>query len=74
VTGRQERRRRQLLDDLKDTRGYWKLKEAALYRTVCRTCFGRSCEPAVGQTAEWMYDVTLFFVLKRRVLNFVSAR
>jgi hypothetical protein len=24
VTGRQERRHKQLLDDLKETRGYWK--------------------------------------------------
>ena len=27
VTGRRDRRRKQLLDDLKETRGYWKLKE-----------------------------------------------
>jgi hypothetical protein len=27
VTGRRERRRKQLLDDLKETRGFWKLKE-----------------------------------------------
>jgi hypothetical protein len=35
------RRRRQLLDDLKEKRGYWKLKEEALDRTVWRTRFGR---------------------------------
>ena len=27
VTGRRGRKRKQLLDDLKGTRGYWKLKE-----------------------------------------------
>jgi hypothetical protein len=27
VTGRRGRRRKQQLDDLKETRGYWKLKE-----------------------------------------------
>jgi hypothetical protein len=33
MTGRRGRRRKQLLDDLKDRR-YWKLKEEALDRTV----------------------------------------
>jgi hypothetical protein len=32
---RRGRRRKQLLDDLKEERGYWKLKEEALYRTLC---------------------------------------
>jgi len=30
VTGRQVRRRKQLLDDLKERRGYWKSNEEAL--------------------------------------------
>jgi hypothetical protein len=34
VTGRQGRRRRKLLDDLKERRGYSHLKEEALDRTV----------------------------------------
>jgi len=34
VTGRQGRRRRKLLDDLKDRRGYSHLKEKALDRTM----------------------------------------
>ena len=33
MTGRRGRRRKQLLDDLKEMRGYWKLKEEALDRT-----------------------------------------
>jgi hypothetical protein len=33
-TGRRGRRRKQLLDDLKEKRGYWKLKEEALDRTL----------------------------------------
>jgi hypothetical protein len=41
VTGRRGRRRKQLLDDLKETRGYRKLKEEALDRTLWGTCFGR---------------------------------
>jgi hypothetical protein len=41
MTGRRGRRREQLLDDLKEKRRYWKLKEEALDRTVWRTGFGR---------------------------------
>jgi hypothetical protein len=51
VTGRQGRRRKQLLDDLKETRGYWKLKEEALDRTLWRTRFGRD-GLVVRQTTE----------------------
>jgi hypothetical protein len=43
VTGRQGRRLKQIVDDFKETRGYWKLKEEALDRTVWRTGFGRGC-------------------------------
>jgi hypothetical protein len=39
VTGRRGRRRKQLLDALKEKRKYWKLKEEALDRTVWRTRF-----------------------------------
>jgi hypothetical protein len=34
-------RRKQLLDDLKEMREYWKLKEEALDRTLWRIRFGR---------------------------------
>jgi hypothetical protein len=34
MTGRRGRRRKQLLDDLKEKRRYWKLKEEALDRTI----------------------------------------
>jgi hypothetical protein len=34
ISWRRGRRRKQLLDDLKETRGYWKLKAEALDRTV----------------------------------------
>ena len=46
------RRRRKLLDDLKDRRGYSHLKEEALDRTVWRNRFGGGFEPAVGQNTE----------------------
>jgi len=47
VTGRRGRRRKKLLDDLKRTREYWKLKEEALALTGRRTRFGRLYGPAV---------------------------
>jgi len=41
MAGRQGKRRKQLLDYLRETRGYWNLKEEALDRTVWRTRLGR---------------------------------
>jgi hypothetical protein len=52
VTGRRGRRRMQLLDDLKEKRRYWKLKEEALDRTLWRIRFGRGYRPVVRQTTE----------------------
>ena len=52
VTGRQGRRRRKLLDDLKERRGYSHLKEEALDRTMCRARFGTGLGPVVRQTAK----------------------
>jgi len=48
VTGKQGRRRRKLLDDLKERRGYSQLKEEALDRTMWRARFG----PVVRQTTK----------------------
>jgi hypothetical protein len=50
--GRQGRRRRKLLDDLKERRGYSHLKEEALDRTMWRARFGRGFGTAVRQTTE----------------------
>jgi hypothetical protein len=50
--GRRIRRRRQLLDDLKERRGYSHLKEEALDRTMWRASFGRGFGPVVRQTAK----------------------
>jgi hypothetical protein len=52
MTVRRGRRRKQLLDDLKEKRIYCKLKEEALYRTLWRTRFGRGYGPVVRQTTE----------------------
>jgi hypothetical protein len=57
VMGRRGRRRcKQLLDELKEKRGYWKLKEEALDRTLWGTRFGRVYGPVVRRTAEWMNE------------------
>jgi hypothetical protein len=50
--GRRGRRRKHLLDDLKEKRRYWKLKEEALDFTVSRIRSGRGHGPVVRQTTE----------------------
>jgi hypothetical protein len=52
VTGRRGRRRRKLLDGLRERRGYSHLKEEALDRTMWRTRFGRGFGPVVRQTVK----------------------
>ena len=52
VTGRREIRRRKLLDDLKERRGYTHLKEEALDRTMWKARFGRGFGPVVRQTTK----------------------
>ena len=47
VTRRRGRRRKKLLDDLKDMRGCCQLKEEALDRTMWRNRFGRGFGPVV---------------------------
>ena len=49
VTGRLGTRRRKLLDDLQERRGYSHLKEEALDRTMWRARFGRGFGPVVRQ-------------------------
>jgi hypothetical protein len=52
VTGRRGRKRRKLLDELKERRGYSHLKEEALDRTTWRAGFGRGFGPVVRQTTK----------------------
>jgi len=52
VTGRRGRRRRKLLDDLKERREYSHLKEEALDRTMWRARFVRGFGPDVRQTTK----------------------
>ena len=49
---RRGRRRKKLLDDLKDRRGYSHLKEEALDRTMWRRRFGGGIGPVVRQIIE----------------------
>ena len=50
VTDRRGRRCKQVLYGIKERRGYYKLKEEPLDRTVWRTRFGRDYVPDVRQT------------------------
>ena len=47
VTRRRGRRRKKLLDDLKNRRGYCQLKEEAVDHTMWRNRFGRGFRPVV---------------------------
>jgi len=49
VTGRRGKRRKQLLNDVKEKTGYWKPEAEALIRTLCKTRFRRSYVPVVRQ-------------------------
>jgi hypothetical protein len=59
VTGRRGRRRRKLLDGLKERRGYSHLKEEALDRTLLRAHFGRGFGPVVRETIKWMKNIII---------------
>jgi len=52
VKGRRRRRGKQILDDLKETRGYWKLKDEVIDRILWRTRCGRGCGPVVSQATQ----------------------
>jgi hypothetical protein len=52
VTARQGRRRRKLLGDLKERRGYSHLKEETVDYTMWRARFGRGLGPVVRQTTK----------------------
>jgi hypothetical protein len=52
MTERRGRRRKQLLDNLKEMRGDYKLKVETIDRAVCITRFERGCSPVVRKTTE----------------------
>jgi hypothetical protein len=53
-TRRQGRRHKQLLDDLKEARRYWTLKQEVQDRTLSRTQFGRVYGSVGRQTTTWL--------------------
>jgi hypothetical protein len=68
VMGRQGRRRKQLLDDLKETTDYWKLKEEKLSRTLWRAGFGSGYGTVVRQTMElikWNIQKSVCYLVVR---------
>jgi len=54
VAGRRGRRRKKLMDDLAEKRGYSELREEALDRTVWRSGSGTDYGPVVRQTTKRM--------------------
>jgi hypothetical protein len=52
--GRRGRRRKQLLDDLKEKRENCKMKDEAVDGAVWRTCSERGCGSVVRQTNEYI--------------------
>ena len=52
MTGGRGRRRKQLLDNLKERRGYSHLKAEALNRPMWKALFGRGFRPVFRQNAE----------------------
>ena len=62
VTGRRGRRRRKLLDDLKERRGYSHLKKEALNCPMWTAGFGKCFEPVVRQTAKLIYIYIYLYI------------
>jgi len=56
VTGRRRKRIKLLLDDLKEKRSCWKLKQEAPDRTMWRTPAERVSGSVVGEVTEWMNE------------------
>ena len=65
VTRRRGRRRKKLLDDLKDRRGYSHLRDEALDRTMWRNRFGGGFGPVVRQNTEWIMNILFNVVLEK---------
>jgi len=57
MTGRRVRKRRKLLDNVKERRGYSHLKEEALGRSMWRAGFGRGFGLVVRQTAKLINEL-----------------
>jgi len=75
MTRRLGRRRKKLLDYLKDRRRYSHLKEEALDRTMWRNRFSGGFWPVVRQNTEWMNAISSgkeyerFWLHNRKILG-----
>jgi len=71
ATGRRERRRKQLLDDLKENKGSSKWKEEALDHTLWNTHFGRGYGPVIRQD-RLQNEMNSYILLcsKRNIVHF----
>ena len=80
ATGRRGRRRRKLLDDLKERRGYSHLKEEALDHTMWRAGFGRGFGPVVRQTtkrrnkSEYCNEILRIYGMQEPTIVVTTAR
>jgi len=72
VARRWGRRRKKLLDDLKDRRGYSHLKEEALDRTIWRHRFEGGFGPVVRQNTEYMNVHNKGYVRLKTYLHFIN--
>jgi len=69
VTGRRRRRRKNILGDLQETRGCWKMKAEALGSTLWKTRFGRGYGCVLRETTEWINES---IVTLNKVINTLS--
>jgi len=81
VTGRRESRRKQPLDERKETRGFRILNAETLARTLCRTRRGKGRGPVVRQTTRWWWydhndddDMLMLMLVKIRQFKLQLAR
>ena len=72
VTQRRGRRLKHVPDDLKETRGYRKLKEEALDGAEWRTRFGIRYGPASRQTTQWMCRLLFKEYLTKNTNPYIS--
>jgi hypothetical protein len=63
-------RRKQLLDELKETIGYWQLKEEALDRSLRGTGFRMDYGPVIRQTT---YNTSFRFIICRVETDVVNV-
>ena len=59
MTGRRDRRRKKLLDGLKERRRYWELKDGIPVRGVWRSRFGIGYGSIVRQATEYLLTYSM---------------